>query len=268
METFIGIIPARYASSRFPGKPLCDIFGKPMIWHTYMSALKWDHWKSIYVATDSKEIAESCKAHDIPCVMTSDSCTDCLDRTAEVAALFKGTDRAADKYITIQGDEPLFNVQTLNVDLSPPVVNFYTEVHDQDEKYDPNAVKVVVSYRSRALYFSRLSLPYDDEKTRRTDEPCTIYKQIGVYSFDEESLLKYANLSPSSLENLEGIGLNRLLQNDIDVFMRYTPFDSISVDTPEDRDRILSMIEENYSDRGLDICIDGTVTKHPTKHLP
>ncbi len=243
MENYIGIIPARFQSSRFPGKPLCDICGKPMIWHVYTSMMKWEHWKEVYVATDSKDIVEKCAELGIPSIMTKDTHTDCLDRAAEVAERLEAEGRGADKYIIIQGDEPLFNVDTLNTDMSPSIVNFYTKVQDQAEKYDVNAVKVVVSKNDRALYFSRYSVPYHDEKTKRTDDEVIIHKQLGVYVFTGEMLKLYTSLNSSSLESMEGIGLNRLLENDIDVFMRYTKHDSISVDTPHDQRRIIKILE-------------------------
>jgi 3-deoxy-manno-octulosonate cytidylyltransferase (CMP-KDO synthetase) len=243
MTEFIGIIPARYASSRFPGKPLCDLVGKTMIQRVYESVMKWDHWKAVYVATDSQKIVDSCKKDNIPCIMTGDYHLDCLDRAAEVVSILESKGNGADKYIVIQGDEPLFNSDTLNVDTSSSIVNFYTEVHDEKELYDPNAVKVVVSKNQNALYFSRFSVPYHDEKTKRNNVDIVIHKQIGVYVFSGEMLKLYSALKPTYLENAEGIGLNRLLENDVNVSMRYTPYDSISVDTTEDRDRIIKIIE-------------------------
>lgn len=240
--SYVGIIPARYASSRFPGKPLCDMRGKTMLQRTYESVMKWPHWREVCVATDSQLIENACADHGIPYMMTLDTHTDCLDRAAEVSQRLEADGRGADRYIVIQGDEPLFNVETLNVDLSPAIVNFYTEVQDEADLYSANSVKVVVSRSGRALYFSRYTVPYHDEKTRRTDEPLVCYKQIGTYAFSGEMLKLYTTLSASYLENLEGIGLNRLLENDLDVYMRYTPHDSISVDTPEDRDRLVEMI--------------------------
>ena len=244
VEIYIGIIPARYNSSRFQGKPLCDICGKPMLWHVYSSVMKWPKWKAVYIATDSEDIAQTCDELAISCIMTSDKHTDCLDRAAEVVEKLEKENKGAEKYIVIQGDEPLFNVETLNTNLSPSIINFYTEVQDTSDLYDINAVKVVVSKKGRALYFSRYAIPYHNEKTKRTNDEVVIYKQIGVYVFTGEMLKLYANLASCPLENMEGIGLNRLLENDIDVYMRYTKYDSISVDTPEDRDRIVLLIEQ------------------------
>jgi len=248
MTTFIGIIPARYGSSRFPGKPLCDICGKPMIYRAYQSAKKWPHWKDVFIATDSSKIAKVCSEYAIPYLMTKDTHIDCLDRAAEAVTILEKDGRAADKYIILQGDEPLFDVETLNVDLSAPVINFYTEIRDINELYNANIVKAVVSKASKALYFSRYSIPYHDEKTKRSDAKLTAYKQIGVYVFTGEMIKLYSKLKMSYLEALEGIGLLRLLENDIDVHMQFTEHDSISVDTPEDQQRIIRILKNRGSE--------------------
>ena len=235
---YIGIIPARYGSSRLPGKPLCDINGKPMIWHVYNSVKKWKNWKKVYVALDDRRIADVCEEYNIEYIYTDPAHPDCLDRAAETAKLLKELGETADRYIIIQGDEPFFNIDTLNVDLSPRISNFYTDVKDKDELFDPNCVKVVVSRGEKAIYFSRYSLPYRDSKTRRAVITGRVYKQLGVYSFDYDSLQEYVSLEPSYLENMEGIGLLRLLENDIPLAMKYTEHDSKSVDTEEDRLKI------------------------------
>jgi 3-deoxy-manno-octulosonate cytidylyltransferase (CMP-KDO synthetase) len=243
METYIGIIPARYESSRFPGKPLCDILGKPMIQWVYESAMKWDKWKEVVVATDSREIEEVCEKRKIPCIMTKDTHLDCLDRAAEVVDILEAYNNGADKYIIIQGDEPLFNVKTLDTDLSPSIINFYSKTVETHEVYDSNTVKVVVSRNKKAIYFSRYSIPYHDKKTKRSNDDVVVYKQICAYVFTGEMLKMYTNLKPSFLENMEGIGLNRLIENDIEVHMRHTIHDSIGVDVPEDRDRVINLIK-------------------------
>lgn len=267
-ETYIGIIPARYKSSRFPGKPLCDILGKPMIWHVYNSVMKWDKWKKVYVATDSLKIKEKCDEMNIPCLMTSDQHVDCLDRAYEVVSNLQGKQEGADKYIIIQGDEPLFNVDTLNVPLGNSIINFYTKVQDPSEMYDSNAVKVVVSEHGRAIYFSRYSIPYHEEKTKRSNESVSILKQIGVYVFSGDGLRQYSQLAPSSLEKMEGIGLNRLIENDISVYMRYTSHDSISVDTPEDRNRIIKIMKKRHQEQGTNVDDSGNISDQEEKRFP
>jgi len=268
MEAYIGIIPARYQSSRFPGKPLCDILGKPMIQVVYESVIKWDHWKKVYIATDSKEILDKCKEIDIPCLMTRNDHTDCLDRAAEVVDMLEVRGEGTDKYIVIQGDEPLFDVRTLDVDLSPSIINFYTEVVDLSEKYDTNTVKVIVSKNNKAIYFSRYSVPYHDEQTKRICDDVVIYKQICAYLFTGEMLKIYTNLKSTLLENMEGIGLNRLIENDIEIHMRYTPYDSIGVDVPEDRDRVVSLIKKYYMSLNKSIDNNGNIINYDYYKMP
>ena len=242
MQSFIGIIPARYKSSRFPGKPLCDILGKPMIQRVYEQTIKWEKFDKVYVATDSVEIQMSCYANKIPCLMTSPDCKDCIDRAWEASEQISKIGDSSDiTYIIIQGDEPLFNPDTLNITYGHGCINFYTD--SLTDKDDPNAVKVVMSQTGKALYFSRFSIPYNNSNTRRDGEPARIYKQIGVYAFSKDMLYAYHTSSESMLENAEGVGLNRLLENDYEIQMRFTPHDSISVDTPEDREKVIEIME-------------------------
>jgi len=239
---FAGIIPARYGSSRFPGKPLCDIDGLPMIVRVCRRVARWDKWTSLHVATDDERIIKECKEQGIPAIMTDVNHSDCLDRANEAAQILGGAHHA-DRIVIIQGDEPLFEVETLDVDLSPPIVNFYTEVRDERELYSPDSVKVVVSRFERALYFSRYTLPFHEMRTRRDKElPLRVLKQIGVYSFTPSLLAVYAELEPTYLEQMEGIGLLRLLENEIDIDMRHTEYDSVSVDTEDDRTAVEKII--------------------------
>lgn len=240
MNDFIGIIPARYDSRRFPGKPLCDIDGITMIRRVYEQAIKWDKFDNVYVATDSDLIKEECEKWHIPIIMTSPRHNDCLDRAWEISDKLKEIGRDAKYYIIIQGDEPLFNVKTLDVEYDSPCINFYTE--SINDVHDPNSVKVVISKTGKALYFSRFSLPYCNEQTKRSDLQSPVYKQIGTYMFTGKMLKIYHELGPSMLENAEGIGLNRLLENDYVVQMKYTKCDSISVDTEQGRDKVVQIL--------------------------
>ena len=260
MEQYIGIIPAHYESSRFPGKPLCDILGKTMIQRVYESVIKWNKWKKVYITTDNAEIYNKCTNINIPCLMTGICHRDCLDRAAEVVDILEKKQEGSEKYIVIQGDEPLFNIQTLNVDLSPSIITFYTEAIDPVDKYDTNAVKVVISKNNKAIYFSRYSLPYDDKKTKRTFDNVVIYKQICAYVFSGEMLRLYTSLKTTPLENMEGIGLNRLIENDIEIYMRYTKYNSIRVATPEDRDRVVVLIKEKYAEKNMSIGDNGEIS--------
>jgi len=238
-----GIIPARYQSSRFPGKPLADLMGKPLIWHVYQAALKFDRWDQLLIATDDDRIADVCEQLSMPCVMTSTEHKDCIDRAAEVAKILKWRKQEADRYVVIQGDEPLFDALILNVDMSPSVINFYTKMTSVEEVDDPDVVKVVVSKNLKAIYFSRFTIPYTASRTRKSKDCINIDKQIGLYVFSYESLQLFAGLGMSYLEGTEGIGLLRFIENDIDVYMRYAQYDSISVDTKKDLDKVARIMK-------------------------
>ncbi|MCK5604320.1 3-deoxy-manno-octulosonate cytidylyltransferase [Candidatus Pacearchaeota archaeon] len=235
---FVGIIPSRWASSRYPGKPLCNINGHPMIARVYQQAVKWDKFDVVYVATDDQRIARVCGNYQIPCLMTSNEHKDCLDRAYEAAMILLKRGRMFETYIVIQGDEPLFNVETLDVKYDNPCINFYTK--SKTDIDDPNVVKVVIDKCNRALYFSRHSIPYNRPGIR----PKTpVFKQIGVYAFNGGMLRRYNRLGSSVLETAEGVGLNRMLENGMDVMMKYTKHDSTSVDTPEDRDKVIRILK-------------------------
>ncbi len=127
----IGIIPARFGSTRYRGKPLCDILGKPMILRVYESAKKWDKWYKLYVATDDERISNCCDKYNIPWLMTDVKHKDCLDRCAEAAEILKNQGIEADRYIIIQGDEPLFDIKIFkDVDMQYDNINFYSKIID------------------------------------------------------------------------------------------------------------------------------------------
>lgn len=243
MFDLVGIIPARYASSRFPGKPLADLLGKPLIWHVYNAAKKYDKLKRIIVATDDNRIMDACRDLNMECMMTGNYHKDCLDRAYEVMMNLKMRDGLLyNRYIIIQGDEPMFNASVLDQDLSPEVVNFYTRINIEEEIDDPNVVKAVVSKDLKAIYFSRYAIPYSAKRTRKQNYDVTFDKQLGLYSFSFETLKYYNMLGMSHLESVEGIGLLRLLENGVPIHMRYSDYDSISVDTPEDLEYVKTII--------------------------
>lgn len=240
---FIGIIPARYKSKRFPGKPIASLLGKPMIWHVYNSALNFDKWKCIYVATDDERIESVCNQYDMPCIMTRADHPDCIDRATEVAIELQRKNIIADKYIIMQGDEPLFDSSILNADLSPSIVNFYTDIHSESELYSPNTVKVIVSKNMKAIYYSRYTIPFHGSMTTKGNYALRFFKQLGIYAFSIEALTQFHVFGMSYLEGVEGIGMLRFLENDVDVHMRYAKHDSLSVDTPEDLEAVEKIMQ-------------------------
>ena len=231
---FIGIIPARYASKRFPGKSLADLCGKPVLWHVYNSAKKFKQMDSLWVAADDDRILNYCNSVNIPCLLTNIEHNDCIDRAYETACILQNKSIYADRYIIVQGDEPFFNCEMLDCDLSPEIVNFYTKIANEEQIIDVNTVKAVVSKKLMAIYFSRCPIPYSGNSTIKANFAKNFDKQLGVYSFSFNALKEFNRIGMSYFEGIEGIGLLRFIENDIDVHMRYSEFDSISIDVPED----------------------------------
>ena len=245
--TFTGIIPARLQSTRLPGKPLVDINGKPMIWHVYQAAKKWKHFKNVYVATGDQEIVDICTTLNIPCIITVREHSDCLDRCAEVVEILTTTKHATDRYVIIQGDEPMFNSKLLDIDeelYQETCINFYKHVKGVADKEDINIPKVIMDKTGKAIYFSRASIPNYHLNTARTNQHPQIFKQIGVYVFQGDILILFSQFPKSVLEESEGIGLNRFIYHGRPIHMVETSYDSYGVDTPDDLKRVTLMMEQ------------------------
>ncbi len=238
----IGIIPCRYGSQRFPGKPLADLQGKPMMWHVYQQAQKCPLLQEIYVATDDARIEEACKGLDMKVLMTGDEHFTGTDRTAECAEQID-----ADIYVNIQGDEPLIEpsaitavTQTL-IDCHDPAVmasNAYVPFGNTADVIDNNNVKVVLSAQSRALFYSRLPIPYPK------GGPTVYLRQLGLYAFRKSGLQLFAEHSPGPIERAEGVEMLRFLEYGYDVQMVEVDDDSIPVDTEADLERVRNMMAE------------------------
>jgi len=209
--TAAGVIPARYASSRFPGKALAPIGGRPMIQRVYEGARRARSLRAVMVATDDERIAEACRAFGAPVAMTSADHPTGTDRLSEVAA---GLDD--DVIVNIQGDEPLIEgfvidaaVDALRED---PGVAMATVVHpiDPGVQDDPNRVKVVIDRNGRALYFSRSPIPYLRPDGR---PPETIWQHVGLYAYRRPFLLDFVGLPPTPAEQAEGLEQLRALEH-------------------------------------------------------
>jgi 3-deoxy-D-manno-octulosonate 8-phosphate phosphatase (KDO 8-P phosphatase) len=231
MKTLI-IIPARYRSSRFPGKPLADILGKPMIQHVYEKANRSKKADKVMVATDDLRIYSVVKEFGGKVVMTSPDHKSGTDRITEVVEKEKG-----DIYINLQGDQPLICPEDIDLLIDKmagaPDCNIATLCHpiSQQEAKNPNAVKVVLSSEGRALYFSRSLIPYAGQGTKNV----SYNKHIGIYGFRRHVLVQYKNLPFSQLESQEKLEQLRLLEAgfSIDVLETNRVNDQ-GVDTPED----------------------------------
>ncbi len=248
MEAY-GVIPARYKSSRFEGKPLAKIQGKPMFWHVYTRA-KQANLKEVYLATDDKRIEEEARKYDIPCIMTSDKHNSGSDRVCELAEILKLSDNAI--LVNIQGDEPLLEPMMINQLLSPfedtsirvsTLANRLSKTKDSERFNSYNSVKIVVDNAMRALYFSRSPIPHSRERVIVGDKSDEFYAHIGLYAFRFEALKKFTFLPESKLESIEKLEQLRLLENNIDIHVMLTEYSSIGVDTKEDLEKVCQIME-------------------------
>ena len=233
----LGVIPARYNSSRLPGKPLADIHGKPMVYWV-ARRVEASNLSDYTVATDDERIAEACEQHDIPCVMTTDNCVNGTERVAEVA---RQSD--AEFFINIQGDEPLINPEAINVMMNAlhqqegvEFAQAIAPITDPVSIGDVSVVKVAVSETGEALYFSRSPIPYP-----RAGGSNIYYRCMGLYLYSKEFLGLYASMEMTRLEKIEQVEQLRVLENKIRIQSVIVDDDGLSIDTPEDLKMVRSM---------------------------
>ena len=233
-----GIIPARYNSTRFPGKPLADISGKPMFWHVFNRASKCTDLLQVVLATDDKRIFSAANNLDVPVVMTRNDHKSGTDRVMEAAMLLKVPENAI--VINIQGDEPAMESAMITEIITPfsnPDIQVTTLAKKikQHEAENPDIVKVVLSAAGNALYFSRSNIPYYRDKTEKS-----YLGHIGLYAFRMKTLKKFVSLPPGRLEKIEKLEQLRLLENNIPIHVVITKFSSHGVDRPEDIRKIMN----------------------------
>lgn len=227
-----GIIPARYASSRFPGKPLARILGKPMFWHVFKRASQCPKLLKIVLATDDTMIYSTAKKLDVPVVMTRPDHHSGTDRVMEAAAILNLPEDAV--VVNIQGDEPAIEPKML-AELVKPftdpdilVTTMAKKICSEDAE-NSDQVKVVFGKDYKALYFSRAFIPFS-----RDGGGHEIYGHIGLYAFRMKTLKKFVSMPTGRLENIEKLEQLRLLENDIPIHIVITDYQSIGVDRPED----------------------------------
>ena len=243
----IGIIPARYDSSRFPGKPLADLLGKPMFWHVYTRACRCAALERVVLATDDERIRSAAEDLRVPVVMTRPDHPSGSDRVLEAARLL-GLDGAPETVVVnIQGDEPALAPEMLGELVAPfsdPRVQTTTLAHpmDADDSEDPDRVKVVCSASGRALYFSRAAIPFPREADAPQARPPYL-GHIGLYAYRYRRLVDFSSLGPSPLEEAEKLEQLRLLENDFSIHVVVTRHRSIGVDRPEDLERVRGLLE-------------------------
>lgn len=238
----IGIIPARMASSRFPGKPLAKIHGTPMIGHVYYRSKMSTILSEVYIATCDKEIMDYADSIGAPAIMTSESHERASDRAAEAMQKIEiETGKKTDIVVMIQGDEPMIYPSMIDDAIRPMqndpeilVVNLMSRLDTQEEHEDPNEVKVVVDQQDFALYFSREPIP--SRKKGALEVP--MLKQVCIIPFKRDFLLQFNKLKPTPLEVIESVDMLRVLENGYKVKMVMSDHRTYSVDTPDDQEYV------------------------------
>jgi len=244
----IGIIPARMASTRFPGKPLAQLAGMPMIGHVYYRSKMVVILDEVYVATCDEEISEYIKSINGKVIMTDVAHQRASERTAEaLEKIEKISKQKIDVVTLIQGDEPMIRPEMIEAGLRPiidepsiQVTNLMAEIETEDYN-DLNEVKVVVDRDSFALYFSREPIP----SKSKYEEHFAALKQVCIISFTRESLRRFIDLEPTPLEIIESIDMNRFLENDIRIKMVKTNNVTYSVDTIADLRKVEKAMKED-----------------------
>ena len=243
----LGIIPARYASTRFPGKPLHPIAGKPLIQHVVERCNQAKSLSEIVVATDDPRIAEVSKKF-CRVEMTSDRHPSGTDRIAEVVER-----NACDAVVNIQGDEPLIDPAVIDAVAralaGSPMSTAATPIRELAEYDNPNVVKVVVNAAGRALYFSRRTIPFvRDAASRPIAEQLAAFpflKHLGIYGYWRDTLLKLVKFPVSPLEAAEKLEQLRALENGVEIAVMRVMYDSVGVDVPEDVARVERLLENH-----------------------
>lgn len=248
----VAIIPARYASTRFPGKPLASLAGKPLIQHVYERVARAARVQGVFVATDSEAISTAVFAFGGRAVLTSPAHPSGTDRIAEALVSLEREGRKVDIVVNVQGDEPLVepdmvdHVVGLLDDERASMSTLAKRIGNVIEITDPNVVKVVFDREGFALYFSRSPIPYHRDLfaggvcglAASVLQRMQMFKHIGIYGYRRDVLTRFAGLEPSWLEEYEKLEQLRALAHRFAIKVGETPYDTIGVDTPEDLERV------------------------------
>ena len=242
----LGIIPARYASTRFPGKPLIDLDGKSMIQRVYEQCKKATSLVEVVVATDDERIFAAVKAFKGNVIMTANNHQSGTDRCAEVARKMPGFDAI----INIQGDEPLIDPNQINLltscfnDISTELATLVKEIKTKEELFNFNTPKVIFNKNLEAIYFSRQVIPY--LKNVPPDEflnQYTFYKHIGIYGYKTSTLGIISNITTANLEKADMLEQLRWIENGYKIKVAITTHDSLAIDSPDDVAKVLSALK-------------------------
>jgi len=239
---FLVVIPARFKSSRFPGKPLAMINGKPMIHRVYDQCAKGFEGE-IIIATDSIKIQDYCSKNNLPCELTSESCMTGTDRVAEISNKYE-----VDYYINVQGDEPIFNPDDLTIFINEirsqknnySIFAGYTSIKSDDEFFSSQIPKMVFNKKEELIYTSRAPIPSNKE-----NKHIKSFKQVCVYGFKKEALKKYSEaINKTPLEEIEDLELLRFVETGEKVKMVSLSDTAVSVDNPEDILKVEKILEK------------------------
>ncbi|MFC1508168.1 3-deoxy-manno-octulosonate cytidylyltransferase [Candidatus Omnitrophota bacterium] len=233
----IGIIPARYGSTRFEGKLLANFCGKPVIQHTWENAKKSKSISDLIIATDDKRIYNAAKGFGAKVVYTSKGHKSGSDRLTEATASID-----AKIVVNIQADEPLIHPSMiddvvgglLNKKSDVGAASLCHKIKNKEELLDPNVVKVVIDRKGFALYFSRSPIPYNQETIDNGHKRVTCYKHIGLYAYTKDFLFTFKSLPQSKLEKIEKLEQLRIIENGYKIKIIETRHDTVGIDTPED----------------------------------
>lgn len=244
------VIPARMGATRFPGKPLVDLLGKPMVQWVYEAALAAGVTDTVVIAAPDQEIIDAAESFGADAVLTSPECPTGTDRIAEVARKIE-----ADVYVNVQGDEPLIRPESIAACVSPLLRTIVSEEGGSavepvqmgsvfcectPEEYDnPATVKVVTDTAGYALYFSRYPIPFE-----RNPRIAPVKKHIGLYAYRREPLLRFAKWGMSPLETAESLEQLRFMEHGVDIFMSEAEGTELAVDTPEQADQVRRILSE------------------------
>lgn len=239
----VGIIPARYKSSRFPGKPLADILGKPMIYWVYRRIAKIKEFKEVIVATDDERIKEVCESYGIRCIMTSDSHPTHVHRIQEVSKKIP-----ADYYVVVCGDEPLIKEEVVkavfptSIDSGIYVGGLCRYMTDPAEVIDPANIKIVTNNEGECILLSRAAVPFPYKTILFKYK-----KVVGVECYNKQALDFFVSTPKGPLETVEDVTLQRFLENKIHVKYRLVESNSLSVDTPRDLEKVKEIMEQEFN---------------------
>jgi 3-deoxy-manno-octulosonate cytidylyltransferase (CMP-KDO synthetase) len=249
VKRILAVIPARWASSRFPGKPLAEISGKPMVQWVWERARRARRVDDVIIATDDERVREAAAHFGARVELTSEHLVSGTDRVAEVAARHSEFEIV----LNVQGDEPLIAPEVLDAvaellieNRSLPVATAVTRVSDAGELQNPDVVKVVVDRKRNALYFSRAPIPFNRRGVgpRTGSQPVAGYRHLGIYGYQRDALIKLASLAPSPLEQVEELEQLRFLEAGFVIRCVEVAPSGPGVDRPEDIPKVETLLEQ------------------------